>query len=651
MCAKIKEPFDYNSKEEFRVKLSDWIGDVFYDILPEHGYEVREEQIYTAFQLADAICDKKVHLAEAGLGTGKTIAYLLSAIAYARFSGKPVVIACATTALQEQLAGCEGDIRKLSQLLGLEIDARMAKDPRQYICDVRVNENNEDFNTMSNEINQWITKTNMGERSEIPTIPDYLWKLIGWNESMACDICLNRGFCKLVKAREYYRPTKDLIIVNHDIFFHDLWTRDDRIANGKLPILPNYSAVVFDEGHKILLSAAMQIGQQINKEEIDNMILSLEEIQGARDSLSLATIDMQQALGDFFAYLENAVIADERSERLSLRISDTLLKAANTFHKALDHLLLEMQIEQELYFESLSISQIQAYEGQIERAIGALDRFCRNKSLDTITWVDQRDGSFWVVPKNLNEMLDQNLFQKGLPVALTSATLSNEGDFSYFIRSLGLKKPSKSSVGSPFDLEKQVTVYLTQSSNGIEDSFTLRIEKLASLLNQNGGRALVLTNSLQEVRKIRRRLKGYPLSFEVLCEDEGDRGYLVRKFREVETSVLIGSNLWEGIDVPGEALTLLVVWQLPFPSLDPFIEVKRKEASEQGLDPVTTVDYPEMGLKLKQGCGRLIRTQEDKGAIVILDSVIEAPWENVVMGALPSGASIRKIEDLKSELL
>jgi Rad3-related DNA helicases len=635
MCARLKEPFDYSSKEEFQVKLSDWIGDVFYDILPEHGYEVREEQIYTAFQLADAICNKKVHLAEAGLGTGKTIAYLLSAIAYARFSGKPVVIACATTALQEQLAGDEGDIKKLSGLLGLEIDARMAKDPRQYICDVRVNENNEDFNTMSNEINQWITKTNIGERSEMPTIPDRIWKLIGWNDSMACDICSNRGFCKLVKAREQYRTTSDILIVDHDTYFHDLWTREDRRVNGKLPILPSYSAVIFDEGHKILIPAAMRAGQHISKEEIDNMILVFEHIQGARASLSLATSAMEQASGDFFAYLESSVIADEGSQRQSLRMNDTLFKAANTLHKALDHLLFELQIEQELYTESLPLSQIQAYEGQIERAIRALYRFCRNRSKDTISWVDQQDGSFWVVPRDLNKMLDQDLFQKGLPVVFTSATLSNEGDFSYFIRSLGLNKPSKSTVGSPFDLEKQVVVHITQSSNRIEDRFAQGIEELVSFLNQNGGRALVLTNSLQEVRKIRRRLKRYQLSFEVLCEDEGEPGYLVQKFREVENSVLIGANFWEGIDVPGGALTLLVIWQLPFPSLDPFIEVQRKEASEKGLDPVITVDYPEMGLKLKQGCGRLIRTQDDKGAIVILDYVIGAPWEKVVMGALP----------------
>jgi len=231
-----------------------------------------------------------------------------------------------------------------------------------------------------------------------------------------------------------------------------------------------------------------------------------------------------------------------------------------------------------------------------------------------------------------------------LPVVFTSATLSNEGDFDYFIRTLGLKKPSRSTVGSSFDFENQVVVYLHQEFNSLEDRFNLGIEKLVALLDQNGGRALVLTNSLEEVRKIRASLEGYKLPFKMLWEDKGDRGYLVRKFREEETSVLIGANFWEGIDVPGTALTMLIVWRLPFPSLDPIIEVQRKEAKLQGLDPVTTVDYLEMGLKLKQGCGRLIRTEKDQGSIVILDSVIGAPWEKIVMGALPSKAMIQTID-------
>lgn len=645
MCAKIKVPFDYSSKEDFEVKLMEWIGDVFYDILPEHGYEVREEQIYTAFQMAEAVCNRKVHLAEAGLGTGKTFAYLLSAIAYARFTGKPVVIACATTALQEQLAGSEGDINTLSKLLGLEIDARMAKDPRQYICDVRVNESTEDFNTMDEEINQWLSKTKSGERSEIPTIPDRVWKKIGWDESLACEICSSRGFCKLVKAREHYRPTRDLIIADHEIFFNDLWTREERMEDGKLPILPSYSAVIFDEGHKILLPAAMQAGDHINKEEIDDIIHTIDALEGVRDSFISNTYEMEQASDAFFTILNHSVIADEFSERVSIQINDSLLNAAKTFQKTLDSVLFELQIEQELYLETMPINLIQVYEGRIEKATNALGRLCRNKSAEMITWVEKRDDSFWVVPRNLSEMLDRQLFQKRIPVVLTSATLSNEGDFNYFARLLGLKKPSTSTVGSSFDLENQVVVYLSEASNPMEDRYTHGIEKLVALLHQNGGRALVLTNSLEEVKKIRRKLKGHPLPFEILWEDKGDRGYLVRKFREEETSVLVGANFWEGIDVPGEALTLLIVWQLPFPSLDPLLEVQRKEAIEQGLDPITTIDYPEMGLKLKQGCGRLIRTEEDHGAIVILDPVIGAPWEKVVLGALPSGAGIRTMED------
>ncbi|MEW8987218.1 MAG: hypothetical protein AB2401_09490, partial [Bacillus sp. (in: firmicutes)] len=388
MTTRQKALFDYNKKEEFSIKLTEWIGEVFYDILPKHGYEVREEQIFTAFQLADAVCNKKVHLAEAGLGTGKTFAYLLTAIAYARFSGKPVVIACASAALQEQLAGPKGDIQMLSQILGLEIDARMAKDPRQYICDVRVNESRGIFadqsNTMSDEIHQWLKETNRGERSEMPLIPDPVWKQIGWNESMSCDICSSRGFCKLVKAREHYRPAKDLIIADHEIFFHDLWTRDERIDDGKLPILPSYSAVIFDEGHKVILPAAMQAGQQVVKESIDNMILTLEQIQGARESLISIVVALEQASSDFFIRLNRCVITDEYSNRLALQVDNVLFELADVLHKALDRLLLEIQIEQELYLESLPGSLLQTFEIQIEKAIMALGKFCRNKSRDVI---------------------------------------------------------------------------------------------------------------------------------------------------------------------------------------------------------------------------------------------------------------------------
>lgn len=648
MHERTRVPFLYQN-HDFSVKLMEWIGDVFYDILPEQGYEVREEQIYTAFQLADAFCKGEVHFAEAELGTGKTFAYLLTAIAYARYRKKPVIIACATTALQEQLAGPKGDIQILSQLLDLKVDARMAKDPQQYVCDTRVEELRsqllEEPDHMLMDIESWLNQTQLGVRSEIPLVPDHVWRRIGWDESMDCDICDNRGYCKLVKARQHYKSAKDLIIVDHGVFFHDLWTRKDLVFNRKLPILPSYSGVIFDEGHSVLLPAAMKAGDYINKEEMEQIIYSLEQIQGARANLIQATLRFENALNEFFYYLTESIIADERSERLSVQIKDEVLQAGAKFRKTLHDLLLELQIDQELYIQSLPDSLIHPYEGQIERAMRALDRFCERCGTDTIQWVDKKDYSFWVVPKTLKDMLNQQLFEKGLPVVFTSATLSNQGDFSYLIRSLGLKKASKASVGSPFELEEKVEVYLPQPLpvNNIRE--TKDIDTLVHLLLKNSGRALVLTNSQEEVRIIRTLLSAYQLPFEMLWEDLGDRGYLVQTFREVETSVLVGSDFWEGIDIPGESLTLVIIWQLPFPSLDPLIEVRRIEAFEQGLDPVITIDYPEMGLKLKQGCGRLIRTKLDHGAIVIMEPCFMAPWESYVLGALPPNAGIKTIEE------
>lgn len=626
MRAKVQMPFEYSNRTDFHEKLIEWIGDVLYDILPEHGYEVRDEQIFTAFQIADAFRDQKVHLAEAGLGTGKTFAYLLAAIPYARYTGKPVIISCASPALQEQLAAESGDIYKLSKLLGLEVDARMAKDPRQYICDVRAGASLEEAGELSEEIHQWLGQTRRGERSEIPTVTDRVWKKMAWNESMSCDVCSSRGYCKLVRAREHYRVAQDLIIVDHETFFQDLWTREEKIASGHMPILPDYSAVIFDEGHKIMLPAAMQAGEQLIKEEMETIIASLEEIQGARNALHTTTAALEEATDTFFKVVERCAIAGETEGRRSVAMNDALLGAAQALRTSLDQLLIELQIEQELYLEAIPTSSIQAYEGQIEGAMRGLAQLCKNKGQDVIAWIDHSDESFFVVPRDLTRRLNKALYARKLPVIFSSATLSNEGNFDYFIHMMGLQSPSRSTIGSPFDMEEQVT---------IDFEPTKSIDQLVTLLKENGGRALVLTRTLSEVRQIRQQLKAHTLPFEVFYEDQGDRGYLVRRFKEEESSVLVGADFWEGIDVPGDALTLVVIWQLPFPKLDPLIEAQRKDAKEQGRDPVSTVDYPAMGLQLKQGCGRLIRTESDKGRIVVMDEVLGKPWEKIVKGSLP----------------
>lgn len=637
MCARIKKPFEYTNQKDFHEKLVEWIGDVLYEILPEHGYEIRDEQIYTAFQIADAFGKKAIHFAEAGLGTGKTFAYLLSAIPYARLMNKPVVIACASTALQEQLASETGDIMKLSKVLGLAVDIRMAKDPHQYICDTKVNENKDFITDEVPEFNEWIKKTVRGERSELPMVSDKIWKQIGWDESMSCESCLDRGFCKLMKAKEYYRSTSDIIVVDHETFFADLWSRKELLFEGKIPILPEYAAVIFDEGHRVFLPAVMKAGQSINKDEMQGMVNTIEEIQGARDSFIIATLKMNKVCERFFSIIEKSIVLRESTNRRSVRISEQLLQTAKELKGLLDDVLVELQIEQGLYTESLTATQVQAFEAQIERASKALHRFIKEDGRTSIIWFDELEDSFVVVPREIYALLQEHLYQKGIPVIFTSATLSNEGDFTYIASSLGVTNPSTATIGSPFNMEEQVRIAFSyEKGRTYED----KVKELVAFLRENNGHSLILLNSLEELKKLRQEISKYELPFELLFEDKADRGYLIRQFKEDESSVLIGFHLWEGIDIPGEALTMVIVWQLPFPLLDPITQMQRIDAKKKGNDMNEAVDFPLMGLTLKQGCGRLIRSETDHGKIIIMDRVKGAPWEKYVLGALPEGAVI-----------
>lgn len=640
MSTKPKAIFEYGKREEFGEKLVEWIGDVFYDILPDLGFEVRDEQIYTSFQIADAMCAKKVHFAEAGLGTGKTFAYLLPAIAYARLQRKPVVIACASTALQEQLCGEKGDIATLSKKLGLNIDARMAKDSSEYLCDVKV----EEFKASASDLyieheldlNEWLKNTKRGERSEMPSVPDAIWKKISWEEGLPCDTCLDRGFCKLIKAKEYYRQATDIIVVEHELFFKDLWTRKEKLADGKLPILPDYTGVIFDEGHKILIPASISAGASLNYFELKDMLTTMEEIHGLRSTLLIAIEKIGKLLDQVFDKINDIAIVDSKSTRYSVYGDKELFDMAAILQKEMDNLLIEFQIEQGLFMESIPVSLIYGYELQIDKAMIALSNLKKVKTSDMIAWIDENGNDFYVVPRRIDERLQQELYKKEIPVILTSATLSNQGDFSYLARSLGITKNTSSTVGNSFELQDQVSIIIKDYEDGYKD-YEKKMDSLLDSIEVNKGSTLVLMNSLEEVKELKNILIDKDIKYPILWEDEAERGYLIRTFKETVNSVLIGSNFYEGIDIPGESLTQVVIWSLPFPSTDPFIEVQRKEAEKAGLDSKALVDYEAMSLKLKQGCGRLIRTSEDYGKIIIMEKVYGQAYEKYVLSALPEG--------------
>lgn len=245
-------PFPARTGGEFDRGLFAWLGHVFYDVLPVHGYELREEQIYTTFRIAQAFVNGTILFAEAGSGTGKTFAYLLPAVCYARFRGMPVVVASASSTLQAQLADPKGDIQTLSRLLGLDIDARLAVDPTDCLCQLKADNLPVDRPMKGwKALHNWTGRTQTGARSEVPGVPDELWEHVAWDLSLPCDTCRRRGTCHVTAARRHYRAAADLVVTDHRFFCRDLLTRAERQELGLLPLLPSYSAAVLDEGHHL----------------------------------------------------------------------------------------------------------------------------------------------------------------------------------------------------------------------------------------------------------------------------------------------------------------------------------------------------------------------------------------------------------------
>ena len=226
--------------------------------------------------------------------------------------------------------------------------------------------------------------------------------------------------------------------------------------------------------------------------------------------------------------------------------------------------------------------------------------------------------------------MHRELFDRKLPVLFTSATLAHGGSFNYLRRILNLPSAGQSRVDAPFDYASQALIYLPEQAPANP------VAHLLEVLAATGGRALVLVESEPELEQLRHALGGRRLPWPVLWEGDAERAELLRRFREEGPAVLVGTSFWEGVDVPGEALSCVAVLRLPFPVSEPLVASRREDADKAGMDPFLAVDVPEMALKVKQGFGRLIRTTADRGVFALLDlSFIDSAYEEAVRSAFP----------------
>lgn len=630
-------PFKARNQAEFDRGLTDWLGKVFYEILPAAGYEIREEQIFTTFRIAKAFASGGTLFAEAGAGTGKSFAYLLPAVCYARFTGRPVLIATASSLLQAQLTAPGGDIDRLSKLLGLQIDHRLAIDPGNYLCPIKGDRLQWEKPAKGwKRLHNWTKRTKTGLRAEMPDVPDELWSSVGWDESLPCDTCKQRGTCHPIAARRHVRAATDIIITDHRLFALDLLSREERQAQGELALLPAYSAVVLDEGHHVPEAWLRVQGHQMSAQRFSATLAQVgayaKQTKGrlaearAAQRLVLAGVLVAGAQRRAAEFIEVALATALPGEgKRALPRGGAVDAAAFTLVQAIEALQEDLVTEEAMVEGTASEASLRAYSARLDEVLAALSLY---RSGESVAWVEGED--LWVVPR-----VGAPLEVTG-PLLFTAATLEP----AYMAGALGLRRYEATSVGVPFNLGEQVLVYQPSEelrAAEVSGSDTVPVPHVRTIIEAMEGRSLVLLRSQAEVQAYRHPLADLP--FRVLFEGDQERGAMLAQFRADTSSVLVGSTLWEGFDAPGETLSCVIIPQLPLPAHDPLILERRTQAIARGEDPFLTVDLPEMLIRLKQGAGRLIRSINDRGVLALLDrSYRDEPWAERVEGALPADA-------------
>jgi ATP-dependent DNA helicase DinG len=630
-------PFTIAKTETFYDKLSEWIGDLFYDILPEAGFELRDEQIYMAFQLEKAFKEKKVMFAEAGVGTGKTIAYLLYAITYARYKNQPSIIACADENLIEQLVKKEGDIAKLEKILGLNIDVRLAKSRDQYLCLQKLE--NERFSNASDDVGSIYDKLpefvhsgssmqsfeKYGDRRDYPELSDENWAKISWDSLQDCFSCDKRHRCGLTLNRDYYRHSQDLIICSHDFYMEHVWTKESRKREGQLPLLPEHAAVIFDEGHLLEFACQKALSYRITDQTLETLLVRLME-NNVRDETLYTIEEILLENEKFFSLVSQFSYLVPGSEKQFINKHAILLKQGRELLERL------MKLEEELVFESelyvISDYELKIVEEYLDQITHSLKLFLQ--SVNGIIWYEEQHGerTLVIMPKMVEEVMREEVFSQKKPFIFSSATLSNQGSFDYIAKSLGIKDYLSFSVESPFDYENVMEVQLPSfSKTDLEE----KIQYLIKQIDQTEGRALILVANKQCLIELKQQLPGklaYPLFF----EGDAEISTLVSEFQNNEHAVLCSMSLWEGLDIPGRSLENVLIYSLPFPPNDPVFTAKREGCS----NPFSEVDMPYMILRLRQGIGRLIRSEEDNGIVhILLDDPLDLSVLESIKRVLP----------------
>jgi ATP-dependent DNA helicase DinG len=631
------------------------------DFFSRHGvlsqvhpkFEFRQGQLEMAEAVGESLEERRHLIVEAGTGTGKTMAYLIPAV----LSNKRVVVSTGTKNLQEQLYF--KDIPLLEAVFQRPLKVTYMKGRNNYVCRQKVDEASGSESawldgmeevTDFRIIRDWMPQTEMGDRSELTALAEQspVWqKLDARSERCTGQKCVQFDNC-FITAMMRRAADADVIIVNHHLFFADLAVKQEDFAG----IIPRYDAVIFDEAHEIEDVVGQYFGMSVSNLQVHDLSRDIADLARRKEFYTASFEGLLRSAGDacerFFALFA------ESEGRASFRAQKHFLE---TFGEQYREALMGLE---------MLATQLQLVDGAIDDVIPlqrrtvaikeAMEFFLENPDPQFVFWVEKRGrGTFLqATPIDVSAILHEKLFEAVPSVILTSATLAVSGEFEFLKQRLGLQHGRTLVVPSPFDYQKQALFYVPQhmpDPRNASFSQTAAAE-IVKLLNLSQGRAFCLFPSYHQMRAVYERVS-HLVKFPLLLQGAKPRNALLDQFRKTPHAVLFAtSSFWQGVDVQGDQLCCVIIDKLPFavPS-DPVVEARSSQIKQNGGQPFYDYQIPQAAIALKQGFGRLIRSKQDRGVLVLLDTRITGTrYGQVFFDSLPDYAFTTDILEVEQFL-
>jgi len=627
------------------------------------NYKLRQEQVEMAAEIASAIERQAVLIAEAGTGTGKTFAYLAPAL----ISGGKVIVSTGTKTLQDQLYN--KDIPSIKAALRLPVETALLKGRANYVCHYHLRQSAASGHFSSrtevghlSSVERFAKATKRGDKSECLEVPEDspIWhKVTSTRENCLGQECPHHDECFVLKARREAMSV-DLLVVNHHLFFADVMLRDEGMAE----LLPACNTVIFDEAHQVPEIASLFFGELFSTGQVVDLARDIRhegltsapdcrDLQDNAQLLDKAARDLRLTLGS-----ETGRYASAQAEE-----QDGFVAAIQHLLKCLGKMIGSLQLQAERSEGLQRCAERAAMQSETllrwqQPYVGAAKNNEADGGCDErVRWVETSSHNLHLnsTPLNIANRFQQQMGSHPRAWIFTSATLAVQGNFDHFATELGLHKAVVKCWQSSFDYARQTVLYAPLGVPGPRSpQYAEAVVQAAwPVVQAASGGAFILCTSLRAMRAMYEMLatlldeSGY--DWPLLMQGDFGKGELLRRFRASGKAILVGSqSFWEGVDVRGDALSLVVIDKLPFaPPDDPVLAARIEVMRRRGENAFMQYQVPQAAINIKQGAGRLIRDETDMGVLMICDPrLISQPYGKRIWRSLPPMRRTRELDDV-----